>query len=80
MPRALTSLVVVMACSCGPSQECRDYVACQKAVDPSVETKDYDDRGVCWNLPSSARDCTAVCVEALATLQQVSDAPACFPD
>lgn len=80
MPRALTSLVVLALCSCGPTQECRDYVACQKRVDDSVDVTAYDDGGSCWVLPSSARDCTANCVQALEALQQVPGAPSqCFP-
>ena len=50
MPRAPTSLVVViaLAASCGPSQECRDYVACQRQVDPAVDVRAYDEGGSCW--------------------------------
>lgn len=81
MRRALTSFAALALCSCGPSQECRDYVACQEAVDDSVDVSAYEDGGTCWALPSSSRDCTANCVQALLSLQQVPDAPAvCFPD
>ncbi len=80
MPRALTSLAVFALCSCGPTQECRDYVACQNAVDATVDVSAYDEGGSCWVLPSSSRDCTANCIEALKALQQVPDAPAvCGP-
>ena len=82
MPRALTSLLALLAlCACGPSQECRDYVACQALVDDGVDVSAYDDDGACWSLPSTARACTATCVQALEALQQTPDAPdACFPD
>lgn len=79
-PAAISLAIALLACSCGPSQECIDYVACQTVVDETVDTSDYDDDGSCWSLPSTARQCTAQCIEALAALQQVSDAPVCFPD
>jgi hypothetical protein len=73
--RRFVVVVVVAFAGCGPSQECRDYVACQQAYDPNVDVKDYDERGVCWSLPSTARDCTAQCREALIALQQTPNAP-----
>jgi hypothetical protein len=39
----LAALVVVAGC---PSQECRDYVACQRAYDDDVEVTRYDEGGV----------------------------------
>jgi hypothetical protein len=82
MPRALTSLAALaLVASCGPSQECRDYVACQGEVDDHVDVGDYEEDGACWALPSTARACTATCVQALAALQETPAAPdACFPD
>ena len=80
--RAVASSVVIAAVSaCGPSDVCRDYVACQVAVDDSVDVSAYDDGGSCWDLPSVARTCTAQCEEALRALQALAGAPdACFPD
>ena len=75
------ALVAVLLAACGPSQECRDYVACQQAVDATVDGEDvdvgaYDDNGSCWALPQSARECTAICVQALAALRELPAPPA----
>jgi hypothetical protein len=79
MRRALTSLVVLLAFlggACGPSEECRSYIACQQAIDPTVNVADYDDGGSCWGLPQTARECTAICIEALAALRELPEVPA----
>ncbi|MDP2342094.1 MAG: hypothetical protein Q8O67_14145 [Deltaproteobacteria bacterium] len=65
-----------MLSACGPSQECRSYVQCQQAIDASVDVAAYDDDGPCWALPQTARECTAICVEALAALRALPDPPA----
>jgi hypothetical protein len=76
MKRALTSAAVLLTMACGPSQECRDYVQCQQAVDKEVDVTAWDEGGSCWDLPSTARACTAVCREALLALRELPDAPA----
>jgi hypothetical protein len=75
--RLLAVLFVLLIAACGPSQECRDYVACQLAYDPSVEEDllDYKDDGRCWNNLQSAQLCTAQCREALVALREVSSPP-----
>ena len=80
MRAAFTSLLL-LACACGPSQECRSYVQCQQAVDDGVGGVDvdvsaYDEGGSCWALPQAARECTAICVQALAALRELPDPPA----
>lgn len=77
MKRVLTSAVLVLlTMACGPSQECRDYVRCQKVVDVNVDVVAYDEGGSCWDLPATARDCSAVCREALLALRELPDVPA----
>lgn len=61
--------------ACGPSDECRAYVACQRAYDDTVDTLQYEDDGACWNNLQSAQLCTAQCKEALAALSQLPAPP-----
>lgn len=64
-----------------PSEECRDYVRCQKAYDAlaaadPVDVSEYEDGGACWGNLQSAQLCTAQCKEALAALAALANAPA----
>lgn len=68
-------LVLALAAACGPSDECRRYVACQKAFDPSVDTQPYDDGGSCWGALQTSLACTQQCSDALDALAQVPGAP-----
>ena len=75
MKRAFTSLLLLVG-GCGPSEECRSYLQCQRAIDASVDVAAYDDGGACWALPQAARECTATCVQALAALRELPELPA----
>lgn len=85
-PLALATLVLaagfvaVFAAGC-PSQECRDYVACQIAYDDSVDVARYQDGGACWATLQASQLCTAQCKEALTALSEVpSPPPECTAD
>lgn len=75
MGRGLVVLLL-LAPACAPSQECIDYVACQKAYDDEVVTADYEAGGACWGLSLQTADaCTAQCIVALDALAQLPDPP-----
>jgi len=59
-----------------PSTPCVEYVACQQAYDPSVDTSEYQEGGSCWSAPQEAAACTDQCEVALAALRQVPEPPA----
>lgn len=72
--------VALVGAGC-PSEECRDYVACQKAYDATggadpVDVSVYEDGGACWGNLQSSQLCTAQCKEALAALAALENAPA----
>ncbi len=73
-------VTATLAGACGPSPECRAFVACQRAVDDDLDVTAWDEGGVCWQASAGvAATCTAQCREALAALQEIPDAPAaCF--
>jgi hypothetical protein len=66
---------VLSGCPLPPAEACRAFVACQAAVDDSVETDEYDDGGSCWSLPDTARRCEARCRAALEALLDTPDPP-----
>jgi len=71
---------VMTACTLPASAVCLDYVACQAAVDDSVDTSPWDEGGSCWNLPDTARRCESQCRVALDALRETPDPPAaCEP-
>jgi hypothetical protein len=55
-------------CALPQGEACRAYVACQNAVDASVDTSVWDEGGGCWALPDTARRCEAQCRSALEAL------------
>jgi hypothetical protein len=64
---------------CGPTETCRAWVACQRAVDASVDVAAWEDGGSCWVAPRAAAACDAQCDAALAGLRALPDPPAvCF--
>jgi hypothetical protein len=67
---------LLAAVGCGPSEECRRYVECQRAYDPDVSTAPYEDGGPCWSGLQTAQACTAQCTAALEAFAEISDAPA----
>lgn len=68
------------ACTLPASAVCLDYVACQAAVDDSVDTSPWDEGGSCWSLPDTARRCDSQCRVALDALRATPDPPAaCSP-
>ncbi|MBM4280992.1 MAG: hypothetical protein FJ137_09595 [Deltaproteobacteria bacterium] len=73
-------VTVTLTGACGPTPECRAFVACQRAVDDDVDLTTWDEGGACWRSSAGvAATCTAQCQEALAALQEIPDAPAaCF--
>ena len=78
--RLLALVTFFLAAGC-PSQECRDYVACQRAYDDSVVVTAYEEGGACWGNLQTSQLCTAQCKEALAALQEVpSPPPECTVD
>lgn len=72
-------LLTSMAC---PSQTptCAAFVACQNAVDPTVDTGPWEVDGECWSLPSTSRTCDAQCAVALDALRALPDVPAVCDD
>jgi len=62
-------------CALPPAEACRAYVACQAAVDDSVDTGPWDEGGSCWTLPDTARRCEAQCRAALEALLDTPDPP-----
>ncbi len=76
---ALSAITIMNACVL-QTADCADFVACQRAVDDSVDTSPWDEGGSCWTLPDTARSCDAQCKAALDALRALSDAPAeCAP-
>ena len=75
---AFACVVVTATATACPTQTptCEVFVACQRAVDPSVDTEAYEDTGACWSLPDGARDCDAQCRVALDALRQTPSPPA----
>ena len=69
-------VVVVVAGACGPSDECKRYVACQKAFDASVDTTPYEAGGSCWTTLQTETACTEQCKEALDAIAATPSAPA----
>ena len=69
------------ACPLPQPEVCARYVACQEAVDASVDTSPWQDDGSCWALPDSARRCEAQCQAALEALLALPNPPAaCVAD
>lgn len=64
-----------LGCALPQSEACVQYVACQEAVDDSVDTSDWDEGGRCWRNPRTAALCDGQCTEALAALAETPDAP-----
>lgn len=62
-------------CSLPQSDVCRAYVACQAAVDDSVDTGPWEEAGGCWYLPDTARRCDAQCRAALEALLDTPEPP-----
>ncbi len=75
-PRAAAVVIVVAVAACGPSEVCKRYVACQKAVDPSVDTAPWEDGSACWTTLQNANACSEQCRVALDALAALDDAPA----
>lgn len=76
-------LVVGLAgggCPLLPGEACRAYVACQNAVDASVDTSPWDEGGDCWALPDTARRCEAQCRVALEALLDTPAPPQACED
>ena len=72
-------VVLVWACAaagCGPSDVCRDWVACQRVIDPSVDVAPWDDGGSCWSTPRTAAACSEQCDDALDALRALPGVPA----
>jgi hypothetical protein len=67
-------------CALPQSEVCRAYVACQDAVDDSVDTGPWEEGGVCWDLPDTARRCDAQCRAALEALLDTPDPPSACLD
>ncbi len=76
---ALFGVVLTTAC---PSQTptCALFVACQNAVDLTVDTGPWEADGTCWSLPSTSRTCDAQCGVALDALRALPDVPAACED
>jgi hypothetical protein len=76
--QALLTAIVLAAGGCGLPQDpaCTAWVACQQALDPSVDTVPYDDSGSCWANPPQARLCASRCQNLLAVLRDIPNAPA----
>lgn len=72
---ALVVGVAVGGCP-GQTATCAQYVDCQAAIDPDVDTSAWQPDGACWALPSAARQCDAQCAEALEALRQTPSPPA----
>jgi hypothetical protein len=72
---SVPSLVTLLFAAGCPSQECNDYVRCQKAYDDSVDVARYENGGACWSTLQGSQLCTAQCKEALAALADVPAAP-----
>jgi hypothetical protein len=74
-------VVLWAAGACGPTTECRGYVACQKAVDDGVDVAAWDEGGVCWqSSPRVAARCTAQCRVALEALRALPEVPPACDD
>ena len=69
-------LAIPVTSACAPTPECKQYVACQKAYDASVDTSAYGDGGSCWTTLQTANACTAQCKEATAAIAATPQAPA----
>lgn len=85
----LVVLVSVVATACGPAQseECRQYVACQKAYDVEAgrqpqDLAPWEPEGDCWVNAENAAQCTEDCATRLDELREAVqdaeiDVPAC---
>jgi hypothetical protein len=71
--------VAVAVAGCGPTPTCRAWVACQQAVDPSVDVTAWDEGGRCWSTPQTAAACDAQCEVALSALQALPALPPACP-
>jgi hypothetical protein len=60
---------------CGPSETCRAWVACQQAVDASVDVTPWADGGRCWSTPQTAAVCDEQCAAALQGLASLPTLP-----
>lgn len=84
---ALVPLALLCACPVEPSEECRQYIACQTEYDEAAQTgptefSDYEDDGVCWDSAENAALCTERCQTAREALREAAananiDAPSC---
>lgn len=77
--RAITLLSLPPLCACAvqPSEECRQYIACQTEYDAAAQTgptefSDYEDNGVCWQSADNAALCTERCQAALEALREAA--------
>lgn len=76
---ALLALAALLAPACAPSQseECVQYVACQRAVDRMTGSSSesvlaqYDADGDCWDDPIVAASCTAGCQAGVETAKSL---------
>jgi hypothetical protein len=57
------------------SDECRTYVACQAAIDATVDVSNYEEGGSCWSQAAVAFSCTEQCKEALRALRATPRPP-----
>jgi len=75
-------LTMVLTSTACPAQtaDCATFVACQRAIDPNVDTEAWSESGVCWSSPDAARDCDAQCRVALDALRETPSPPAACAD
>jgi len=64
-----------LGCALPPSDECRAFVACELAFDPSADVVAFDEGGACWQGLQTAERCTAQCARALDALRAVPRPP-----
>jgi hypothetical protein len=78
----LALLGVVVTTTACPSQtpSCAVFVACQNAIDPTIDTGPWEPDGECWALPSTSRTCDAQCGVALDALRALPDPPTACDD
>lgn len=74
-PRALALLAVsaLAGCPVPATRECREYVACQRIIDDSVDVRAYEQDGICWTNFRTAAECTSQCGVALEALRALPD-------
>src|SRR4051812_40029359 len=76
LPLSSALVGALLAAGCGPTDECKRYVACQRAYDSGVDTSAYDSGGSCWTTLQTENACSAQCREATEAIAKIAGAPA----